>query len=484
MKGHGDPSAMDEENPEDVTEQNPAVVDSILQAISNSHLGKDDLLKIFQAIHSAIYQLAPDLLDSSTSDSENLDPLTGKRKSKEELTVDTEKLKLKKLDVDSKASTSQDSGTNSTVTALNLGRSQNHSQYPNITQNKNQQAPTNNANTNVKTTLSSKPPPIVIRNNQKWRETRKLLLDNGITFNTAKWTRDGIKIQTSNMSIYRKALDLLRDSEHPIQHHTFLPAEDRDLHVVIRGIGMELPPEEAFEELQALDFHPRKILRMKHPISQLDMPLLLVVLPKDENSRRIYNIKQICDIIITVEPLRNSPVVGQCRRCQLFGHSHTQCFAEFRCKHCAQNHDSKTCNKNAKNETDIWCCNCGGQHRASYRGCDRAPGFRAPMTQAEPAPRQGPAPSVNERSFPNLPPSKRQPAPGKSFSQPFQQQNTHNQSNKTTAAQVVKKGLNNKLNNSPPSNQKQLLEQMQATMHSMSVMLANMVQLMNNQCQF
>ena len=233
MKGHGDPSAMEEENPEDVTEQNPAAVDSILQAISNSHLGKDDLLKIFQAIHSAIYQLAPDLLDSSTSDSENLDPLTGKRKSKDALTVDTEKLKFKKLDDDSKASTSQDSGTKSTVTALNLGRSQNHSQYPNITQNKNQQAPTNNANTNVKTTLSSKPPPIVIRNNQKWRETRKLLLDNGITFNTAKWTRDGIKIQTPNMSIEKLSICcVILNTQFSITH--FYQKRDRYLVLQLR----------------------------------------------------------------------------------------------------------------------------------------------------------------------------------------------------------------------------------------------------------
>ena len=465
----------DESIPAEINAQRPVTVETLLQLIANSQFGKDELLTLFQSIHQAIHQLAPDLLDSSasTSDSENFDASTGKRKSKGDLKIEDKQLKVKKV------------GTTSMASAQSLGHNQ--SIIQNISQKINQshsQQPNKISNNNAKSTASSKPPPIVIRNNQKWRETRKYLIDNGVTFNTAQCTRDGMKIQTPNMTIYKKALNLLRDQDHPIQHHTFLPAEERDLHVVIRGTGMELSPEEALEELQALGFHPIKILRMKHPIYKREMPLLLIILPKDENSRRIYNIKELCDIIINVEPLRKSPVVGQCRRCQLYGHSHTQCFAEYRCKHCAQNHDSKTCNKNAKNETDIWCCNCGGQHRASFRGCDKAPAFRPPTNQTEPAPRQGPAPSVyNTRTFPNLPPTNRQPAPGRSFSQPPQQANLINKYPKPTTAQVLKMGINkNNKTNTLPTNQQQILEQMQATMHSMSLMFANMVQIMNNQC--
>ena len=106
------------------------------------------------------------------------------------------------------------------------------------------------------------------------------------------------------MEVYRKTFRLLRQEDNSIQHHTFLFAEERDLHVVLRGIGFKLPSEEVLQNLQALGFQPIKILRMRHPVSKSEMPLLLVVLPKHAKSREIYNLKEICDIIVKVEALK------------------------------------------------------------------------------------------------------------------------------------------------------------------------------------
>ena len=281
-------------------------------------------------------------------------------------------------------------------------------------------------NTNDKD--NTKPPPIVIRPNQDWINTRKSLIENNIIFKTAPITAQGIKIQTPDMDTYKKALRFLDDNTK--EYHTYTPKEDRDLHVVIRGAGLEFSTNEVTEYLQSLKYQPIKVSRMTHPITKFPMPLLLIALPRDDpNSKNIYNLKEMYELKITVEPLRVSPVVGQCKRCQFFGHHHDQCKAGYRCKFCAGAHDSYTCkDKDGQRK----CCNCGGNHLASYRGCKNAPNYRFTKTEnTQRTQERIYQPSYN--NFPNLPNSQQQDT-GKN-TQIFAQK-----SSKTTAAQVVKSG--------------------------------------------
>ena len=305
-----------------------------------------------------------------------------------------------------------------------------------------------------------------------------MFIDNEIQFKSASCSTVGIKIYTPSMDIYRKTLRLLRDRDQVIKHHTFLPAEDRDLHVVIRGTGFEYPPETIHQFLQELGFNPIKILRMRHPITRAEMPLLLAILPKNAKSREIYNLKEIYNIIIHVEALRISPVVGQCRRCLLYGHNHTQCFADYRCKHCAGDHDFNSC---PLTENPKKCCNCGGNHRANYRGCKRAPNKRIPAADnSQPHIRRPTVPVNNARNFPSFQ-SSSQPS-GQRI--PFSQNTPYpaSQPVRPTSAEVLKRGTNNQIKKqSSPQNQQQLLHQMQATMQSMASMFANMCEILSNQ---
>ena len=108
---------------------------------------------------------------------------------------------------------------------------------------------------------------------------------------------------------------------------------------------MELSPEKLHENLVSKGFTPIKILRMKHPKTEFEMPLLLVVLPKAENNRKIFNITDICEIICSIKALKISLVIGQSRRCLAYGHNHTQCFATPRRKQFGDNHEFKDCTK-------------------------------------------------------------------------------------------------------------------------------------------
>lgn len=53
----------------------------------------------------------------------------------------------------------------------------------------------------------------------------------------------------------------------------------------------------------------------------------------------------------------------RCFKCQRFGHVAAVCNGKRRCRRCSKEHDGKECTEPVK------CCNCGGEHPASFRGC-------------------------------------------------------------------------------------------------------------------
>jgi len=63
----------------------------------------------------------------------------------------------------------------------------------------------------------------------------------------------------------------------------------------------------------------------------------------------------------------NSKRILQCYRCQAFGHTSANCFKTPRCVKCAQSHLTSECAKTP--DTPAKCCNCSGDHPASYTQC-------------------------------------------------------------------------------------------------------------------
>lgn len=74
------------------------------------------------------------------------------------------------------------------------------------------------------------------------------------------------------------------------------------------------------------------------------------------------------------EPLRK-PEITQCRNCQSFFHSASNCYLPTRCVKCKENHEIGKCSLEQLAETErekLFCvlCNKYG-HPASYRGCEK-----------------------------------------------------------------------------------------------------------------
>jgi hypothetical protein len=71
---------------------------------------------------------------------------------------------------------------------------------------------------------------------------------------------------------------------------------------------------------------------------------------------------------ITVEAPRPKKHIVQCTRCQSYGHTKAYCAKPYACVKWGGNHNTTTCTKTLN--TPAKCALCGGNHPASYKGCD------------------------------------------------------------------------------------------------------------------
>lgn len=216
------------------------------------------------------------------------------------------------------------------------------------------------------------PPPIILRDRTKWRQTYAIMqrLQTKIKYN--RYIPDGIKIQTVDSDDFRNLIQELKI--HDIYYHAHPLPEDKCLKVVLRGIPPEITIDEIRSELTQLNIIPTQVIRMNKGPEKTPMPLVLVTLEK--KYRKIYDIEFLCHLKIVVEPLLNTKSSGMCHRCQLFGHAQSYCNAPFKCVKCAEGHPSKECPR-AKSEPST-CANCHGPHPANFPGCPKNPANRQP----------------------------------------------------------------------------------------------------------
>ncbi|KAK9679966.1 hypothetical protein QE152_g39529 [Popillia japonica] len=99
------------------------------------------------------------------------------------------------------------------------------------------------------------------------------------------------------------------------------------------------------------------------------MPLVLVKISKDQKT--IYHLDRVVSLEVSVETLKSRPTIGQCHRCQKFGHAQSRCTATRRCVACAGDHEPGACER--PKQVPATCANCGEEHPANYRGCARYP---------------------------------------------------------------------------------------------------------------
>lgn len=226
---------------------------------------------------------------------------------------------------------------------------------------------TPNSQTETTTVSQEKIPPIVLRQKEKWAKLSQAIKVNKINVSKAQTIRDGIRIHPMTATDYRKITKILNDED--MQYHTYQLPSEKLLHIVIKGIPEPTDPEEILEDLKNKNFHPETVKKMYRRKDKAPLPMMLITLPKEE--KNIYQLTHVINLKVTVESQKHRTEVGQCHRCQRFGHSQSKCTATPRCVKCAGSHITSECKK--EKNTSAKCANCGGSHTASYRGCTSWP---------------------------------------------------------------------------------------------------------------
>ncbi|XP_072929571.1 uncharacterized protein [Epargyreus clarus] len=227
----------------------------------------------------------------------------------------------------------------------------------------------------------SLPPPIFVRDKSKWDSLMCVLNTQNISLVSARSTPHAIKVQVTSEQDHRRLTRVL--SSQSIGYHTYALEDEKMLRVVIRGVPKELELEVISNDLKSQGLPVKEVFRMYGRTRQ-PYDMVLVVLPKSIEAKKIFAIKTVCllsGIAIEAPHTRIGP--SQCHRCQLYGHSARNCFARPRCVKCLGDHSTPDCPrpKDCPDPPSCVLCETEG-HPASYRGCPRAPPKAFPVLAA------------------------------------------------------------------------------------------------------
>lgn len=290
---------------------------------------------------------------------------------------------------------------------------------------------------------------VILSDKTKWFAVAKVLQQRGIKWVSAQDHEEGVKIQLRGSDDYRECLRLLveRKDSHRRRPYDY----ERDFRVVIRGIPKEFPESEVMASLLEQGIQVRSVHRLRNKRKGAYDIVLVKIDPTSESCKTIFTVKEVCMLVgIRVERPHKRVWIGQCHRCQHYGHSQKGCFAPWRCVKCLLPHSTNDCKKPKGVPPSCVLCGQSG-HTANWLGCPKAPKVRQrverPKVSVKP---KGPVvPQRNSRNFPELsaapqkgrylPPSAdAAPRPAPSAPQSQQVQTCHDKSKRAARAVPAK----------------------------------------------
>lgn len=157
-------------------------------------------------------------------------------------------------------------------------------------------------------------PPIFIKNSSDWRRAAPIVFNNSdLSPETvcAQASSDGsIMVKTREPTHYRLLQKILLELK--ITFQTSKLPEERTLKVVLRGIPIDITPDDLKSELELLNFDVKLVKRFGPPSKP--MPICLVILGSGTNSKEIFELNDLFYIKISVETYKQSGP-SQCFAC-------------------------------------------------------------------------------------------------------------------------------------------------------------------------
>lgn len=245
-------------------------------------------------------------------------------------------------------------------------------------------------------------PPITVVN-LTTKHLRDVMSKNDIsqTEYHMKATKAGVKLLCMGEKSFRSAMSALKTSN--IQFHTFTPAAEKPVKIVLSGLSV-YDISELEVELASVGVVPTEIKLFSKKVVGLEESALYL-LHFIKGSTKLSELQKVKALFSTIVQWRyferKSTDAVQCHRCQQFGHGMRNCNLVPLCVKCGEKHFSAECKLPKKadlehsdrNETrgSIKCANCSGQHTANFRGCPTRKNYLERLAKMR-AERRNPAP--------------------------------------------------------------------------------------------
>ena len=215
-----------------------------------------------------------------------------------------------------------------------------------------------------------KPPP-VFTSDIDTRELIKALNEIDKKSFTIRHTGDNNHtIRTTDIKIFEVLKKTLNNKK--IKFFTYTPQHLKTKSVVLKHVSGNLSPEELKAEIDSKNQENvdiKKIVKFS-PKFKPNEYYYIIILTNDSKISSLTKINNIAQQVPKWEPYKKK-VIFQCHKCQEIGHSSKNCFKDYRCVKCLENHRYGECKlpKGQKTE-NVACINCGEKgHPASYLGC-------------------------------------------------------------------------------------------------------------------
>lgn len=215
-----------------------------------------------------------------------------------------------------------------------------------------------------------------------------------------KFANNSVYVYTTSREDFENIIDNAEKSH--LAYFTHTPIWNKTKSIVLKGI----PKCEDEMIIQDLEKHNIKCVKIniikkkKDPMPQY--PVRILTLEHNTDLKKVKAIRNVCFTRVRWEDYHNKKGITQCHRCQNFGHAAKNCHMEPKCVKCGKSHITSVCMK--KLEETSYCCNCGGDHPASYNNCpellkilERNVTKRAPITKSTIVEKR-----INMQEFPPL----------------------------------------------------------------------------------
>lgn len=219
-------------------------------------------------------------------------------------------------------------------------------------------------------TRTTKPPPIVlhykINSLSDFVQKLKKQITKGFHI---KNTKNNTNIFINDTDEYRRYLKVLEAEE--VNFHSYTEKGNKTHTFVLKGIDGSITTEEIKENIETN--YTIKVVNI-YKMRNTTRDSYMVITDNTIFLRYLNaNVKYVCHTKISWERHTNRNTILQCRRCQRWGHSTSNCRSKPICTKCGKEHWTKDCQLVNKNDEstheNITCANCKGNHLAFSRNC-------------------------------------------------------------------------------------------------------------------